>query len=108
MEVSPEGPALAAVVDVEEDVEVLAQVGAHQTLHLDKQVMRARRDGSLFLPVPMLHLDRHTRTRTRTHTETDIHFPNYHVAIVAVVQALTLERFFSDAIVQVRRCTLLS
>ena len=73
MEVSPEGPALAAVVDVEEDVEVLAQVGAHQTLHLDKQVMRARRDGSLFLPVPMLHLDRHTRTHARTHTHTHTH-----------------------------------
>lgn len=54
----PEGPVLPPVVDVEEDLKLLPQVGAHQALHVHEQVMRAGRRRRLLLAVAVLHLRR--------------------------------------------------
>lgn len=67
----PEGPVLPPVVDVEEDLKLLPQVGAHQTLHVHEQVMGAGRRRRLLLAVPVLHLRRrggvaHVRAQTCT------------------------------------------
>lgn len=52
----PEGPVLPPVVNVKVDFELLPQVGAHQALDVDKQVVGASRRRRLLLPVTMLHL----------------------------------------------------
>lgn len=43
---------------MEEDLKLFPQIGAHQTLHVHKQVMRAGRCHRLLLAVPVLHLQR--------------------------------------------------
>lgn len=48
---------------MKEDLQLLAQVGAHQTLHMDEQVMGAGGRGRLLLTVAVLHL--HGRERSR-------------------------------------------
>lgn len=58
----PDWPALSAVVDKEEYFQLLSQTGAHQALHLDKQVMHAGLGRELFLTMPPLHLCRKAKT----------------------------------------------
>ncbi len=43
---------------MEKDFELLPEVGAHQTLHVDEQVMGAGRCGGLLLTMPMFHLQK--------------------------------------------------
>ncbi len=54
----PEWPVLSSIINVEKHFELLAQIGAHQTLHVDEQVMSAGRRGRLLLTMPMFHLQR--------------------------------------------------
>lgn len=48
---------------MKEDLQLLAQVGAHQTLHVDEQVMGAGGRGRLLLTVAVLHLQGQERSR---------------------------------------------
>lgn len=41
---------------MKEDLQLFAQVGAHQALHVDKQVMGAGGGGRLLLAMAVLHL----------------------------------------------------
>lgn len=41
---------------MKEDLQLFAQVGAHQALHVDKQVMGAGSGGRLLLAMAVLHL----------------------------------------------------
>lgn len=52
----PERSVLSSVINVEKDFELLSQIGAHQALHMDKQVMGACSSRGLLLAMPMLHL----------------------------------------------------
>lgn len=52
----PEWPVLPSIINMKEDLQLLAQVGAHQTLHVDEQVMGAGGRGRFLLTVAVLHL----------------------------------------------------
>lgn len=58
----PDWAILFTVKEREDDLQLLSQVGAHEALHLDKEVVTAGLHGAVFLPVSMLHLnDTHRR-----------------------------------------------
>lgn len=58
----PDRAVLFTVKERENDLQLLSQVGAHEALHLDKEVVAAGLHGGVFLPVSMLHLnDTHRR-----------------------------------------------
>lgn len=58
----PDWAILFTVKEREDDLQLLSQVGAHEALHLDKEVVTAGLNGGVFLPVSMLHLnDTHRR-----------------------------------------------
>lgn len=59
----PEWPVLSSIINMKEDLQLLAQVGAHQTLHVDEQVMGAGGRGRLLLTVAVLHLQGQERSR---------------------------------------------
>lgn len=52
----PEWSVLSSVVNMKEDLQLFAEVGAHQALHVDKQVMGAGGSRRLLLTVAMFHL----------------------------------------------------
>ena len=53
----PDWAILFTVKEREDDLQLLSQVGAHEALHLDKEVVTAGLHGGGFLPVSMLHLN---------------------------------------------------
>lgn len=52
----PDGPVLLAVEEREDDLKLLAQVGAHEALHLHEQVVAAGLRRRVILPMSVLHL----------------------------------------------------
>lgn len=57
----PEWPVLPSIINVKVDFELLPQIGAHQTLHMDKQVMGASGRRCLLFTMAMLHLQQKGR-----------------------------------------------
>lgn len=52
----PDGPIFFAIKEWEDDFQFLSQIGAHETLHLNKEMVAASWYWCVFFSMTMLHL----------------------------------------------------
>lgn len=67
----PDWAILFTVEEREDDLQLLSQVGTHEALHLDKEMVTAGLHRSVLLPMSMFHLNDTHPTRKNTSAQTE-------------------------------------